>query len=244
MSILRTIGLTLSICLVVSLAAIGLVFANDRALSIQAEEAALVADTYNVGTAFGGTVQEMYVERGSVVTAGQDLLRLQSATLEQALATSRFNAQGVGYRVEEESVFVFTAVEDGVVQELNANTGSFVPANQVIAVVGIADSLHLESSFIMNARDYARLPVGGVVGIEMPDGAQVDATIYDIQVDSSDGTQAETIVRARSEEIRLSGSILAGAPVTASLRLDDDEGLGNWVARQFAKLLEPNGFSS
>jgi hypothetical protein len=244
MTVLRIFGFVVTAAIVLGVAGFGLVFANERALSLTSDDAELVADTYNVGTAYAGSVQDISIQRGSVVTAGQDLLRLQSATLQQALQTSRFSEAGVGYRVENDDVIVFTAVKDGVVQELNANIGSFVPANQVIAVVGIAETLHLESTFTMNARDYARLPVGGSVSVDMPDGRAVSATIYDIQVNKNDGGEAETVVRARSEEITLSGSLLAGAPVTAQLELVDEEGLGTWVARQVGKLFVPNGFSA
>lgn len=244
MTALRTIGFLVSAGLLLALAAFGLVFANERALDLHSDNAELVADTYTVGTAYAGSVQDIAIQRGSVVTAGQDLLRLQSATLQQALQTSRFNTDGVGYRVENDDVLVFTAVKDGVVQELNANIGSFVPANQVIAVVGIADTLHVEATFTMNARDYARLPVGGEIGVDLPDGRRVEAVIYDIQVDENQGGGAETIVRARGDELTLSGSMLAGAPVVSQLRLVSEEGLGSWVARQVGKLFIPNGFSA
>lgn len=243
MNALRVIGFVVAACAVVALAGLGLVFANDRALHLDSDDASLEAETYTVGTAYAGSIQEVYIERGSVVTAGQDLLRLQSATLQQALQTSRFNPNGVGYRVEGEDVIVFTAVRDGAVQELNANIGSFVPANTVIASVGISDSLHLEATFSMTARDYARLPVGGDVTITLPDGTDTVATIYDVQVETNDGGAAETVVRARDEDLTNKGYSLSGAPVTAKLNLKDDEGLGNWVARQLGKLLEPNGFA-
>jgi hypothetical protein len=244
MKFLRIIGFFATAVVVICAASVGLVYANNRALHLTSNDAELVADTYSVGTAFAGSVQDMLVERGSQVVAGQELFRLQSATLDQALQTQRFSSEGVGYRVEGNDVIVFTAVKDGTVQELNASIGSFVPGNTVIALVGISDSLHLEATFSMSARDYARLPVGGSVSVDMPDGTTETTTIYDVQVTSSTGGAAETVVRARNESLVGAGVGYSGAPVTAELQLNDEEGLGNWVARQVGKLFVPGGFSS
>jgi hypothetical protein len=180
MKFLRIIGFFTTAVVVICAASVGLVYANNRALHLTSNDAELVADTYSVGTAFAGSVQDMLVERGSQVVAGQELFRLQSATLDQALQTQRFSSEGVGYRVEGNDVIVFTAVKDGTVQELNASIGSFVPGNTVIALVGISDSLHLEATFSMSARDYARLPVGGSVSVDMPDGTTETTTIYEL----------------------------------------------------------------
>ena len=243
MKIVRIIGFLVLAAVTIGVASVGLVYANNRALHLTSNEAELVADTYSVGTAFAGSVQEMFVERGSQVVVGQDLFRLQSATLDQAMQTQRFSSEGVGYRVEGSDVIVFTAVKDGTIQELNASIGSFVPGNTVIALVSIADSLHLEATFSMSARDYARLPVGGIVSVDMPDGTTESTTIYDVQVTSSDGGAAETVIRARDESLVGAGVSYLGAPVTAEMQLHDDEGLGNWVARQVGKLFVPGGFA-
>lgn len=238
----RITRFVLTMALVLSFAGGAMAVAHDRALTLESDSATLVASTYNVGTAFGGVVQDIYVERGSVVREGDELLRLQSATLEQAILTTRFNADGVGYTVEDNSTILFTAVAAGVVQDLNAGIGSFVPANEVIAVVAVTESVHLEAAFTLNARDYARLPVGGDLSVRLPDGSTVVGVVYDIQVDESEGSETEVLVRARNADVSVEGATLVGAPVTAELELQDDESLVSWTARQYAKLFSPGGF--
>lgn len=242
MKFLRIGGFILSSVIVLAVALGGLMYANQRALSVGASEATLVSDTYSVGTAYAGFVASMSIQPGTPVVRGQELLRLQSSTLQQSLQTSRLNPEGVGYRVEGDDVLVFTAVADGIVRDVEANIGSFVPGNSIIAVVGISNTLHLEASFPMNARDYARMQVGGDVDVRMPDGTSRTLALTEFHVGEERDGQPQVVVVARDESLGGASVAFAGAPVAAALELRGDEDLGSWVVRQVGKLFVPGGF--
>lgn len=242
MKFLRITGFFVLSLLVVAIALGGLMYANQRALRVAASEATLVSDTYSVGTAYAGFVASMSIEPGMAVGKGQELLRLQSGTLQQSLQTSRLNPEGVGYRVEGDDILVFTAVADGIVRDVEANIGSFVPGNSIIAVVGISNTLHLEASFPMNPRDYARMQVGGAVDVTMPDGTTRTLALTEFHVGEERDGQPQVVVVGRDQSLGGASVAFAGAPVAASLELRGDEDLGSWVVRQVGKLFLPGGF--
>ena len=115
MNVRKFLSLLLGTILVLGAAGIGLVYTYGRAHTLQAREAVVESDISSVGTPFGGSIQSIAVRPGDRVAAGQEILRLQSATLQQAMATSRFSPEGVGYHIEGEDVMVFTATAEGTV---------------------------------------------------------------------------------------------------------------------------------
>ena len=239
---LRWLGFAIACVVALGIAFAGLVYANVSSLTVQAASAQLVTDDYSLGTPYAGTIQDLTIQRGDAVKKGDELFRLQSPTLESAMQTQKFTNAGVGYTIEDGGVMVFTASLDGVVQKVDAEIGSFVEEDQTIAVIAISDSIHLESEFTLGARDYSRIPVGGTVAVSMPDGSTVQAEIYDVEVEEYKDGRATTTVRARSDEISTQSYMVVGAPVAASLHLQDDEGFGGWLVTQIGKLFTPGGF--
>lgn len=232
-----------ALVVIASVSGAGLVHANDRSHRLSSSQAVLRSDSYSIGTPFGGSVQQVSVTRGTKVTKGQELFRLQSATLQQALATSRFNASGVGYRIIGDDVIAFEAANDGIVSDLLVADGSFIPANSVMAQIDLADTLIVEANFDLTPRHYSKVAVGSVVSVGMPDGTTVNAEVFDVQVTSNSANTAQTVMRARSQALQGKGYFSTGAPVTADLELKD-EGFGSWLAQELAKLVTPNGFES
>jgi hypothetical protein len=243
MSIRKVLTVLASVVLIVSVCGAGLVYANDRSHRLSSSQAKLRSDSYSIGTPFGGSVQQVSVTRGTKVKKGQELLRLQSATLQQALATSRFNATGVGYRILGDDVIAFEATNDGVVTDLAVADGSFVPANTVMAQIDLAATLTVEATFDLTARHYSKVAIGSVVTAGMPDGTTVNAEVFDVQVTSNSANTAQTVIRARSQSLQDKSYFSTGAPVTAELELKD-EGFGSWLALQLSELVTPNGFDS
>lgn len=239
---LRWLGFVVACVIAVGIAVAGLVYANISALTVRAATAQLVTEDYSLGTPYAGTIQDLTIERGDAVTKGEELFRLQSPTLESAMQTQTFTNAGVGYTIEDGGVMVFTAALDGIVQEVDAEIGSFIEEDETIAVIAIADTIHLESEFSLGARDYARIPINGTIAVTMPDGNVVQAEIYDVEVEEYEDARATTIVRARSSEISTQNYSVVGAPVEAELNLEDDEGFGGWLVTQVGRLFTPGGF--
>lgn len=243
MPVRKILTVLATLVLIVSVSGAGLVHANDRSHRLSSSQSTLRSDSYSVGTPFGGSVQQVSVTRGTKVSKGQELFRLQSATMQQALATSRFNAAGVGYRIIGEDVIAFEATNDGVVSDLLVADGSFVPANTVMAQIDLAETLIVEATFDLTARHYSKVSVGAVVTVGMPDGTAVDTEVFDVQVISNSANTAQTVIRARSQALQEKNYFSTGAPVTADLKLKD-EGFGSWLALELSKLVTPNGFRS
>ncbi len=239
---LRWLGFVIAIVVVIGIALAGLAYANVSALTVRATSAQLVTQQYSLGTPYAGTIQNITIARGDTVKKGEVLFRLQSPTLESAMQTKTFTNAGVGYKIEPGGVMVFTAALDGIVQTVNARIGSFIKEDQTVAVIAIANSIHLTSKFSLDARDYARIPKGGTVAVNMPDGTTVQAKIYDVEVQKYANARATTIVRARSPKISAQNYMVVGAPVDAELHLKDTQGFGGWLGTQLGKLFTPGGF--
>lgn len=243
MPVRKILTVLATLVLIVSVSGAGLVQANDRSHRLSSSQSTLRSDSYSIGTPFGGSVQQVSVTRGTKVSKGQELFRLQSATMQQALATSRFNATGVGYRIIGEDVIAFEATNDGVVSDLVVADGSFVPANTIMAQIDLAGTLIVEATFDLTARHYSKVAVGSVVTVGMPDGTAVDTEVFDVQVTSNSANTAQTVIRARSQALQEKNYFSTGAPVTADLELKN-EGFGSWLALELSKLVTPNGFKS
>ncbi len=235
-------SIIIGILVITAVSGAGLVYSNDQAHHLSADKAELVSSMYTIGTPFGGAAQSVSVENGALVEAGQEILRLQSATLQQARETARFNETGVGYRMEGVDVIVFTATAPGRIRGLDIGAGSFVSANTIMATVDIKDTLALSASFTMSPRDYARLSIGAPITVDLPDSTTVVAEVYDVEFRASTTDNAATVIKARSADLESRSTFTSGAPVTARLKLDNDEDPGSWLSRQLRKLVTPDGF--
>lgn len=225
----------------VALAGAGLVHAYGRAHTVPAHTAVVESDTAVVGTAFSGVIEDISVQPGTEVTAGDELFRLQSPTLQQARETARFNEEGVGYTMADEDTMIFSATGDGIVGTLPYGVGSFVPANTEITTITLNDSMRVKASVPMTAGAFARLSEGSPVEVTLPGGRAVETQIYELNFEStSQGTTA--VLRTRGEDLAAAGTLPNGAPVRAQLRLEDDGGIGAWAAQRVGDLLSPRGY--
>lgn len=241
MSVRRLIVLLVGLAVVVAVSALGLIRAYERAHTVQASDAVVESDISIVGTAFAGSISDVSVSPGDTVAAGQELFRLQSPTLQQARETSRFNEEGVGYRMEGEDVMIFEATGSGTVAAMPYGVGSFVPANTEITQIVLHDSLRVRAELDLTAADYSRLKMGSTLRAELPDRSVVDASVYDIAF--QEGEEGRTaVVRARSEELAAGGQLLDGSPVAADVELESADGIGAWAAREASGLLSPRSY--
>jgi hypothetical protein len=244
MSLRKFVSFVLGAAVVLGLGAVGLVYAYGRAHTVHAQEAAVESDVSTVGTPFGGSIQSIQVRPGDPVSTGQEIARLQSPSLAQAVKTGGFLAEGIGYHIEGKDVLVFTATVDGTVSTADHTVGSFVPANTTLAEVEVAGTSRITARVPMSAADYARMSVGSPMPAVLPDGTKVTTEIFDVQFEDGGAPgEALAVVKGRSDELAAAGSFTNGSPAVAAVELDDAEGLGSWAARQLTELITPDGTS-
>lgn len=241
MNVRKFLSLLVGVVVVVAVSGYGLSRAFDRAHTLRATQAVIESDTSVVGTPFAGSIASVSVSSGDTVSAGQELFRIQSPTLQQARNTSRFNAEGVGYRMQGDDTQIFLATADGTVGSMPYAVGSFVPANTEITTITVHNSLRVRAELALDAADYGRMPLGTTMQITLPTREKVTTKIYDVTFEeAADGANAT--VRARSEELAAQNSLLNRSPVEAEVQLTPVEGAGVWTVRQLGELFEPRGY--
>jgi multidrug efflux pump subunit AcrA (membrane-fusion protein) len=229
--------------LLTGVATLGLLHAYERAHTLHATSAIIESDTAVVGTAFSGVIEDVSVRPGDQVRAGDELFRLQSPTLQQARATVSFNEQGVGYRVADDDTLVFKATADGTVGALPYGVGSFVPANTEITTITLNESLRVRAQLPMTAGSYARLSTDTPVQVALPGGEDVEAEIYELAFEETE-TGTTAVIRSRVEAGARTTGLENGAPVQATLQLEDGGGVGAWVTKRAGDLLTPREYRS
>ncbi|MFR9807203.1 hypothetical protein ACL02T_33625 [Pseudonocardia sp. RS010] len=231
------IRLGLGILGVLALTAVLTMVLNARNGVVESRSAELAAETYPVGTDYGGTLVAQLVRIGDQVAVGQPMFELRSSAVQRDLAQSLVDTSALPYEMRPDGTLVLTASDDGRVASLDYPLGSFVPANSTIATVQRAGSLYVEGEFVLTAQDYARLPPDAMLEVLLPSNRSVDAQVRRIQVRTEDG-QARTEVEAYSDQlgdVTADGLFAVGTPVTATLHLRNDGVVTDattWVLRK------------
>lgn len=240
----RWLGLAAGIVGVLLLCTVGFAYTASRANAVAAETATWRASSYEVGTPYAGVVQSVTVESGSEVAEGDELFRVQSPTLQEAMSKTTFADGKVGYEIDRRGVMVFTAAQAGVVQDTHVVAGEFVEADDRLATVAIDDSLRIEAEFVLSKRDYAKIPEPTTLSVDLPGGRTVSAEVYYAEVlEESSANSVRTVMLARTDDASLRATVINGAPTEAQLDL---VGVGPvaWVGQQVRRLFEPGGFES
>ncbi|MCE3552609.1 hypothetical protein LWC33_14220 [Pseudonocardia sp. RS11V-5] len=209
---------------VVVLTAVLTMVLNARNGVVDSRSAALAAETYPVGTDYGGTLVTQLVHIGDQVAVGQPMFELRSGAVQRDVAQRLVDTSALPYEMRADGTLVLTASDAGRVASLAYPLGSFVPANSTIATVQRAGSLYIEGEFVLTAQDYARLAPDATVEVLLPSNRSVDAKVRRIQVQTEDG-QARTEVEAYSDQLAdatADGLFAVGTPVTATLHLRND----------------------
>lgn len=208
---------------VVIVAALTVVF-NQRQAQVTSASASIEAERYPVGTDYGGTLTERFVDDGDPVAEGDKLFTLQSPSLQADLAEGLVQPDTIAYKVTPEGLVTLTATVDGTVSGITTERGSFVQAGQVLATIDQASSLFVAADYVLSSRDYARIEDGAPVEIALPNQALIRGAVSSIEVTTTAG-EAETSVRIDSDELEdgaFNDLLSRGTPVTARLALRDD----------------------
>lgn len=197
---------------------------NQRQAQVSSLSAAISAETYPVGSDYGGIVIERLVSEGDDVAEGQPLLTVHSPSLQADLAEGLIQPSTVGYQVSDQGVITLAAPVAGVVSDLATTRGSFVQAGQVLANVDRSGSLGVTAQFLLDPKDYARIEVGAPVRIILPSREIVEGSVQSVEVQPVSGQAQTTVVIASAAlgQGDFDGLAQAGTPVTAVLELRDD----------------------
>jgi multidrug resistance efflux pump len=221
---LRLYGGILVVLVVV--AACTLVF-NQRRSAVTSASAAITAQEYAVGTDYGGTVTEEYVEEGDSVREGQELMQVQSLQLAQDIRKGVVGANTTtsAYEIEPDGLITFKAEVSGTVAKLDVKAGGYVQAGSELGTIHKAKSLFVTSEFLVSPRDYGRITDGATVDLRLPNDRSLQGTVKNVSVVTDADGQAKTTVSVESPELSASpssGVTSPGTPVDATLHLRDD----------------------
>ncbi|KAA9153405.1 HlyD family efflux transporter periplasmic adaptor subunit [Microbacterium lushaniae] len=212
------------ILVVVVLVAVFTVVFNQRQQRVLSTSATIVAESYSVGTDYGGIVTRQYVEVGDEVSVGQPLFDVRSLHLQRDIASGQVADPALAAGVSADGTSTIAATVDGTVREIAVPQGGFAQAGGMLATVDENASLFVEAEFQLSARDYARIDEGNDVELLLPNQAVLPGAVVGIEVTTVDG-QALSTVRIESAELsdkRATGMFQAGTPVQATLQLRQD----------------------
>jgi multidrug resistance efflux pump len=212
--------------LVVVVALVGvftLVF-NQRQNEVQSTSASITADSYAVGTDYGGTVTKQYVQVGDHVRPGQKLFKVRSLSLLQELNRNPVSFNTATYSVQRDGTMTFKATVAGTVGTITTKQNDYVQPGDDLAVVYKADSLYAVADYVLTPRDYERLGKGAPVDLVLPNRTILHGSVQSIAVRTTNG-QAHTEVKVTSGGLVQgadSGLITPGAPLDATVHLRQD----------------------
>jgi len=211
-------GLVLVLAIV---AAATLVF-NQRQTHVVSSSAEIGADLFDVGTDYGGIVLDAFVAKGDVVTEGQQMFVVRNLQLahEQQLRDESVGAT----TTPSDGTVIVRAATRGTVSDVAIGEGSFAGPGAVLATLEGAGSLYAQAEFILSPRDFERIDSDAAVTLTLPDGSDIEGTVTDITVETTDG-DAHVTVRVDTDALAAPSDdplLKPGTPLEASLELRAD----------------------
>jgi multidrug resistance efflux pump len=207
---------------------------NQRQSEVVSTSATIAAQEYAMGTDYGGTVTDEYVEEGDTVAKGDRIMQVQSLQLAQDIRKGVVGDHTVtsAYEIAPGGLITFKAEVSGTVAKLDVKAGGYVQAGAELGSIHKADSLFVTSSYLLTARDYGRISEGARVDMVLPDDRTIEGTVRTVSVETNVDGRARTTVDVESPELERSpssGITTPGTPVDATLHLRDDGRLAGTV---------------
>ncbi len=197
---------------------------NQRMTQAHSLSATVTAPTFDIGSGYGGIVNEQFVENGDQVSAGDVLFVVSSSSLQQAVSQGAAPGSTVAYKLDlATGTVTYTAVSDGSLVDVAATLGSYVPDGAVLARV-VSQQRTVEGQYSLSPVDYGRVEDGAEAMIVLPNLQKLDATVDSVQVKTEDG-KALAVIRLTSDALMdpaLSSLTRDGTPVTTQVQLRDD----------------------
>lgn len=216
--------LAAGLVLVLVLVAAGTLLFTQRQNRALSTTAMVVAESFPVGTDYGGIVTRQYVHVGDDVHAGDPLFDVHSLQLRRDIASGYVADPTLIAGIDENGTSTVIATVDGTIASIGVPQGGFAAAGGVVASIDRAESLYVEAEFVLSARDYARIAEGTEAEVLLPSQETLVGTVAGIDVDTVDGQALSTmrIESAALAEATASGLFQPGTPLSVSIALRDD----------------------
>lgn len=217
------IKLVTGLMVVLVLVAAGTLIFNQRQHHAQSTSAAIVAESYPVGTDYGGIVTRQYAQIGDEVTAGTALFDVRSLQLQRDAASGYVDPTALG-ALGSDGTSTVVATVDGTLASVAVPQGGFAQAGAVLGTLDRSQSLFVDAEFLLSARDYARITAGSQAEVRLPDQSVLTGVVANIDVETIEG-QALSTVRITSDALAqatATGLFEPGTPVAVTLQLRDD----------------------
>ncbi len=229
---------TMGIIVTIAFGAALFVYLDYSMSRVNSLDAQLKSDYYTVGIDYSGIVEKQLVEEGDYVKTDDPLFEVRSSTLTDAIKNNEVAKSSLLYSVTDDGTVLISAAAAGRIQTINYRQGAFVPANSEIAIVNSENALYVSSTYKLSSPDYARISNKSKLSVTLPDNKHIDATVYDISLDTTD-KEVLTTVRARIDQDAVNRvAFSVGTPVESTLYLDTDTWY-NRIASGITTLFQP-----
>jgi multidrug resistance efflux pump len=209
---------------VVALVGVFTLVFNHRQNEVQSTSASITADSYIVGTDYGGTVTKQYVHTGDRVKPGEKLFKVRSLSLLQELNRNPVSFSTATYSVRKDGTMTFKATVAGTVGKVGTKQDDYVQPGEDLATIYKANSLYAVADYSLTPRDYERLGNGAAVDLVLPNRQVLHGTVQDISVRTANG-QAQIQAKVASDRLVEGGDnglITPGAPLATTVHLRQD----------------------
>lgn len=234
--------LSAGIVVVVAIVAACTLLLTQRSSRLTSATAQIQAEQFPVGSDYSGTVVERFATAGDVVDEGDPLVTLVSSALARDQGLGETIPSTPSALVEPGGRITLISPTDGIVASLQIPVGGYVPAGSSIGHIDGAGTMSVLAQYMLSARDYARVDIGALVELTLPNEETLHGTVRSVDVSTQGGlTRAQVTVD--SDELRESsfgGIVTPGTPVSAALQLRRDGPLDG-VAAMLRDLLKQVG---
>lgn len=201
---------------------VGLSLMLNRRISHATSTTAVVdVGTYDVGSEYSGTVEDILVSEGDSVRAGEPIARVRSSALQRDIAKGDVDPTSFPGSVSPDGTITLLATEAGKVTTIATRVDSFVQGGTVLATVDVTGTEYVEATVRLDPRDYARIERGAPATITLPDRSTRAGQVESLTV-TSEGGWAVAVLRVTSKDLagQTDGILTApGTPVVVSVEL-------------------------
>jgi multidrug resistance efflux pump len=223
MTLVGRLKLLAGLVVVLIVAALATYHLNETRGHATADSAQILARTYQVGTPYAGMVVDQKVDVGQTVKAGEPLFTIDSATLTYDIKTQQIRTTTEGTQVDPQGRLVVLASGPGTVTKIDGQRGTFVQGSSDLATVERAGTLYVQAEFTLTPKEYARIQPHARVDVTLPNHHTLVGHVSRIDVQTAGG-KAAAIVSVSVPGLKdgaQGGVVSSGAPVTATLALDN-----------------------
>lgn len=192
--------------------------------TVGSESASIQTQTYDVGSAYAGTVVQQFVKLGDEVTEGTQLFAIDSPSLRHDISIGLLSPDSLAQGIQPDGTLNIVATGAGKVSNMDGGLGSFIQAGAVLATIDRAGSLFVSADLTLAPAQFARLATGADVKIVLPNERTLPGSVDDIRVETVNGL-AQVIIEVTSTELVEDGAggiIRSGVPVVVDVALHND----------------------